>query len=172
MTNGRAILYGTLTVGVLDLTDAIVFFGLRGVRPIRIFQSIGSGLLGRASFSGGIPTAILGIALHFFIAFVIVVTFLLLSKKLPVLVRRPIAAGLAYGVAVYLVMNLIVLPLSNAGRGAFVLPVVINGLLIHMFGVGLPSSLFARAASESLSGAVTGRCTMRKRYTTRPHSQR
>jgi hypothetical protein len=155
MTNGRAILYGTLTVGVLDLTDAIVFFGLRGVRPIRIFQSIASGLLGRASFSGGIPTAILGIALHFFIAFVIVVTFLLLSKKLPVLVRHPIAAGLAYGVAVYLVMNLIVLPLSNAGRGAFVLPVVINGLLIHMFGVGLPSSLFARAASESLSGAVT-----------------
>jgi hypothetical protein len=155
MTNGRAILYGTLTVGVLDLTDAIVFFGLRGVRPIRIFQSIASGLLGRASFSGGIPTAILGIALHFFIAFVIVVTFLLLSKKLPVLVRRPIAAGLAYGVAVYLVMNLIVLPLSNAGRGAFVLPVVINGLLIHMFGVGLPSSLFASAASGSLSGAVT-----------------
>lgn len=154
MTNGRAILYGTLTVGVLDLTDAIVFFGLRGVRPIRIFQSIASGLLGRASFSGGIPTALLGIALHFFIAFVIVVTFLLVSKKMPALVRRPIASGLAYGIAVYLVMNLIVLPLSNAGRGAFVLPVVINGLLIHMFGVGLPSSLFARAASESLSGAV------------------
>jgi hypothetical protein len=147
MTNGGAILYGTLTVGVLDLADAIVFFGLRGVRPIRIFQSIASGLLGRASFSGGIRTALLGIALHFFIAFVIVVTFLLASKKMPALVRHAIAFGLAYGVAVYLVMNLIVLPLSNAGRGAFVLPVVINGLLIHMFGVGLPSSVFARAAT-------------------------
>jgi hypothetical protein len=154
MTNGRAILYGALTVGVLDLTDAIVFFGLRGVRPIRIFQSIASGLLGRASFSGGIRTALLGIALHFFIAFVIVLTFLLVSKKMPALVRHPVASGLAYGIAVYLVMNLIVLPLSNAGQGAFVLPVVINGLLIHMFGVGLPSSLFARAASGPRSGAV------------------
>jgi hypothetical protein len=38
-----------------------------------------------------------------------------------------------------------VLPLSNAGRGPFVLPVVINGVLIHMFGVGLPAALFARA---------------------------
>ena len=37
LTVGRALLYGTLTVGVLDILDAIVFFGLRfGVPPIRI----------------------------------------------------------------------------------------------------------------------------------------
>jgi len=32
-------LYGTLVVGAIDLIDAIVFFGLRGVRPIRIFNT-------------------------------------------------------------------------------------------------------------------------------------
>ncbi len=147
MTTARAIAYGTLTVGVLDITDALVFFGLRGARPIRIFQSIAAGLLGRASFSGGLPTAALGAALHFFIAFVIVLTFVLATKRIPALRRHPIVSGLAYGVAVYLVMNLIVLPLSAVGRPTFVLPVVVNGVLIHMFGVGLPSSLFARAAS-------------------------
>ena len=40
-------------------------------------------------------------------------------------------------------------PLSAAGRGGLSWPpvvnaVLINGVLIHMFGVGLPASLFAR----------------------------
>jgi hypothetical protein len=42
-------------------------------------------------------------------------------------------------------MNFIVLPLSAAGEPALVLPVVVNGLLIHIVGVGIPSALFARA---------------------------
>jgi hypothetical protein len=149
MTTARAIVYGTLTVGILDAADAVVFFGLRGVRPGRIFQSIAAGLLGRASFSGGWRTAALGVLLHFLIAFVIVLTFVLASRQLSWLRRQPIVSGLIYGVAVYLVMNLIVLPLSAVGRPTFVVPVVINGLLIHMFGVGLPSSLFARAADDA-----------------------
>ena len=51
LSPGRAILYGTLVVVAIDLMDAIVFFGLRGVRPIRIFHSIAAGLLGRSAFS-------------------------------------------------------------------------------------------------------------------------
>ena len=66
LSPGRANLYGTLVVGALDLIDAIVFFGLRGVRPIRTFQSIAAGLLGRAAFQGGLATALLGAFLHFF----------------------------------------------------------------------------------------------------------
>src|SRR5580765_8229971 len=42
------ILFGTLVVGTLDLLDAVVFFRIRnGVPPLRIFQSIAAGLLGR-----------------------------------------------------------------------------------------------------------------------------
>ena len=90
---GRAILFGTLAVGVLDLADALVFFGLRGARPIRIFQSIAAGLLGRASFSGGVPTALLGVILHFFIAFLIVTTCVVASRWVPLLRTRPIVSG-------------------------------------------------------------------------------
>ena len=143
---GRAILFGTLAVGVLDLADALVFFGLRGARPIRIFQSIAAGLLGRASFSGGVPTALLGVILHFFIAFLIVTTCVVASRWVPLLRGRPILSGVFYGIGVYLVMNLAVLPLSAAGKPAFVPVVVLNGVLIHMFGVGVPSCLAARAA--------------------------
>jgi hypothetical protein len=144
----RALLYGTLAVGVLDLLDAFVFFGVRtGVQPIRILQSIAAGLLGRASFSGGWPTALAGLALHFFIAFVIVLVFLMASRRLPALRRHAVPAGLLYGIAVYLAMTFVVVPASAAGGGVPSLPVAINGVLIHMFGVGLPAALAARAAA-------------------------
>ena len=142
----RAILFGTLAVGVLDLADALIFFGLRGARPTRIFQSIAAGLLGRASFSGGVPTAFLGIILHFFIAFLIVTTCVVASRWVPLLRARPILSGMFYGIGVYLVMNLLVLPGSAAGRPTCVPVVVLNGVLIHMFGGGVPSCLAARAA--------------------------
>jgi len=38
-----------------------------------------------------------------------------------------------------------------ARAGTPPLPVVVNGVLIHMFGVGLPAALFARAAERNLS---------------------
>jgi hypothetical protein len=147
LTAAQAILYGTLVVGALDALDAIVFFGLRGVAPVRIFHSIASGLLGRSAFQGGVATAALGVCLHFFIAFLIVSVFYLASLGAPVLTRYPLAAGVLYGIAVYFVMNYVVLPLSAAGRGPFVLPVFVNGILIHALGVGMPSAWFARLAS-------------------------
>jgi hypothetical protein len=147
MSRGRALLYGTLTVGTLDILDAFVFFGLRGARPIRILQSIAAGLLGRASFSGGWKTAALGLALHFFIAFAIVLIFMLASRRLPVLTQQAVACGLIYGILVYLVMTFIVVPASAAAGGVPSWPVALNGVLIHMFGVGLPAALAARAAA-------------------------
>jgi hypothetical protein len=144
-----ALLFGTITVGGLDILDAIIFFSFRDVAPIQIFQSIASGLLGRAAFSGGLPTAMLGALLHFFIAFIIVTVYYLASRWWPHLAQRPLVYGPLYGLIVYATMNLIVIPLSAAASGMPPLPVLINGLLIHMLGVGLPSALFAQAAHRS-----------------------
>lgn len=148
---GRALLLGGLAVGILDGLDAIIFFGLRsGATPVRIFQGIASGLIGRSALAGGWTTALLGVAIHFFIAFTIVLVFLLASRGLPTLTRAPIFWGLVYGIAVYLVMNRIVIPMSAIGSSAWPpLPVLLNGVMIHMFGVGLPASLAARAAAPA-----------------------
>jgi hypothetical protein len=146
----KALLYGTLAVGILDILDAFIFFGLRGARPVRILQSIAAGLLGRDAFNGGWGAAALGLALHFFIAFVIVLVFLLASCRLPVLTRQPFIVGPIYGIAVYLVMTFVVVPASAAGGGGLpAWPVALNGMLIHMFGVGLPASLAANAAARA-----------------------
>src|SRR5262245_24244301 len=146
----RAILYGGLTVGILDLLDAFVFFGLRtGARPTAILHSIAAGFVGRdAARAGGVSTAILGLVSHFLVATCIVTVYVLVSRVSPILRTRWVISGLVFGVAAYFVMTWFVVPMSNAGNGqiTFALPatpLVINGILIHMFGVGLPAGAFA-----------------------------
>lgn len=145
-TPARALLLGGLTVGVLDSLDALVFFGLRGVTPTRLFQGIASGLLGRSAFAGGMATALLGVLLHFFIAFVVVAIYHLAARRLPGLTLRPWFFGPLYGLLVYAVMNFIVIPLSAIVAGPHSAGAILNGLLIHALGVGLPAALSGRAA--------------------------
>ena len=146
----RAILYGGLTVGALDLLDAFVFFGVRsGARPMGILHSIAAGFLGRdAARAGGVPTAIVGFLSHFLVAFCIVTVYVLMSRVIPALRQRWLICGLTFGVAAYFVMTWFVVPMSNAGNGQLtvalpVTPVLVNGILIHAFGVGLPAAYFA-----------------------------
>jgi hypothetical protein len=150
----RPMVAGILAVGVLDILDALIFFGLRGVPPIRILQGVASGLLGREAYAGGVGTAALGLTLHFLIASGVVTTYLVASRRLPALAARPLVYGPLYGVAVYGVMYWMVIPLSAIGGGGPPVSVVmLNGILIHIFGVGIPAALAARAASSPARAA-------------------
>ena len=150
LSPARAIALGGLTVGTLDGLDAIIFFGLVRGRPIGgIFQGIASGLIGPSAMDGGWATIALGVLIHFSIATTIVAVFCLASRWLPALGRRPVLFGILYGVAAYLAMNRVVIPLTFGSSALPPLPVLLNGVLIHMFGVGLPSALFARAITWS-----------------------
>ena len=142
----RTILFAGLLAGALDIAAAFVVYGLRGASPVRILQSISSGLLGVAAFQGGLGTAALGAMLHFFIAIVAAAVYYGASGKLGILVRRPVVSGLLYGVAVYLFMNLVVLPLSAVAKRPFVPSMAAVIVVVHMLCVGLPIALVIRAA--------------------------
>src|SRR5580765_7228750 len=108
-----AILIGGLVVGALDALDALIFFGLRGAQPARIFQTIAGGLIGAAaSYRGGAWTVLLGILCHFTVATCIVATYSLASLKMPSLARRPFVYGPIFGVVAYGVMTFVVVPAS------------------------------------------------------------
>ena len=149
----RGILVGGLIAGVLDITDAIVFHGVRGVAPIRILQAIASGLLGRDAFAGGAATASLGLALHFVIALGAAAVYGVAGRRWPRLVDRPWLSGPAFGLAVYAVMQYVVLPLSRFRPGPSP-PAgsldwgLVNLLAAHIFCVGLPIALAARWAQR------------------------
>ena len=144
-----AIFWGGLIAGTLDICAAFVNSGVRGVSPTRVLQAIASGLLGRDAFNGGFATAALGLILHLFIATTATAVYYIASRKLKVLVDQPIVCGLAYGIPVYLVMNLVVLPLSAVPfQISHTLSHVVTALLILMLCVGLPIALVVRRYSK------------------------
>jgi hypothetical protein len=62
LKNYRAILWAGLICGAMDITAAVVVYGLLWERgAIRILQSVASGLLGADSYDGGLITALLGL---------------------------------------------------------------------------------------------------------------
>jgi uncharacterized membrane protein YagU involved in acid resistance len=143
-----AVLVGGFIGGALDITYAIVFSAFRGVPAQRILQSVASGLLGAAAYAGGVPIAVLGLVLHFCIAFVAAALFYLASRRQHFLTRHAIVAGALFGIGVYVVMNYVVLPLSAfPGKVTFQPLLTITGLLVHMFGFGVPIALATRRAS-------------------------
>ena len=145
------ILYGGLVVGVLDILEAMAFFGIRnGVKPVRILQSVAVGVLGRASYNGGLKTAGLGLLLHFLIATIFATVYYFLSRTLPTLIRNAVLAGLIFGVAAYFVMTFVVVPLSAVGPRTGPIPwaVFLNGVIGHALLVGLPIALVARRSAN------------------------
>ncbi len=64
-----------MAVGVLDILKPILFASYNGGSAVRVLQSVASGALGREAYQGGLSTAGLGLALHFFIAFTIFIAF-------------------------------------------------------------------------------------------------
>ncbi len=147
----KAIFWGGLIAGALDLAGACVGSWLRaGLRPVRIMQSISSGLMGSAAYSGGAKTAALGVVLHFLIATAWTVVFYAASRKLRFLLEQPVLWGLVYGVFVYAFMNFVVLPLSAfpPSRFAPTLTGRLIQLLLIMFCIGLPIAIIVRRFSK------------------------
>jgi hypothetical protein len=134
-----AIAMGGLIAGTLDLTQAFILFGRR------VPLVIAAGLLGRGALHGSAATYVLGVLLHFFIAFSATAVYYVASRKLAFLTEHPVVCGLFYGIAVELVMSYIVLPLSALhSRGPYELKDVLLGLGVHMVVVGLPISFSIR----------------------------
>jgi len=141
------VLLGGLVAGSFDITYACTFWYLkRGVPPSRVFQSVAAGLLGDASFTGGWRTAALGLALHYFIATSMAVTYYLFARRWSDLWEKPFVYGPMYGVLLYGIMNYIVVPLSAANPGSRNLLWVLLSIAVHAWLIGTPCAVFARRA--------------------------
>ena len=146
MRTVRTIALTALIVGAMDITAAITQAISRGATATRLLQFVASGLIGQKAFTGGAATAALGLGLHFVIAFVLVTIFYVASGCIVLIRRYAVVAGLIYGLIVFGVMNLIVLPLSAAKpRHSLTGDLIQTG--IHMFIIGLPTSLLVRRLS-------------------------
>jgi hypothetical protein len=116
---------------------------------ILVWQYIASGAIGDAAFAGGTATALLGWFFHLIFSFVIAGVFILGAKRIPLLRRYIIPGSLLYGFGVFIVMNMIVTPLSAAPPvPAPTLPWLIEAILEHLLLVGLSLGLLVRWNAE------------------------
>jgi len=143
----RPILVGGALAGTFDLTSAFITFGLGNPRLIA------GGLLGKPALQGGTGTWILGVFLHYFIACSAAAIFCLTSSRLRFLKDHWVVSGLFYGIAIYLVMFLVVLPLcAYHFMGPYQYKDLLKGILTHMLIIGLPISFSLRWLQVRHSG--------------------
>ncbi len=146
------ILVGGGVAGLLDMTSAYISFGR--YMPI----GIAGGIVGAAGRHRSIGQYILGLCIHYFIAFSAATVYCLVSKKLEFLRDHFFICGIFYGIGFFLFMQLVVLPLSAYhAMGPYQYRGLVQGLLVHMFLIGLPIAaslrLLSRRQDRSLDSA-------------------
>ena len=143
VTLARTALYAGLLAGALDITAAIV---TNLQVPARVvLQSVASGWLGRAAYQGGWPAAWLGLASHFAIMLVIAAIFVAAASAFPALRRFWIPVGVVFGVAVWLAMAFVVVPMSASPLTPPAdLMTALKPIVVHIVAVGLPIAWVAR----------------------------
>jgi hypothetical protein len=138
-----------LICGILDgLAAIIITLSFGGTVP-RMFQGIAFGVLGKSAYQGGTNTVILGIALHFVIAFGAALVYFIASRFLPVLIDQALLMGVIYGVLVHLAMQYVVLPMSQIGRRPFNARSFIAVLAAHVIVVGPSIALTIRRFAKT-----------------------
>lgn len=145
-SSARAISTGAVIAAVLDAIFSVIayVFILRAFSVLGVLQYIASGLLGMAAFSGGLTTAGLGVAIHFFLAFAFAALYYIIARRVPALRIHAVRYGIIYGAAIWLFMDLIVLPHTGTPKSPFNGALFTGFLLDHALFVGLPIALAVR----------------------------
>ena len=142
----RSIAIGGITIAILQLIHQWIVISVLGKTPdILVLQYIASGALGDAAFAGGITTAVIGLIFHLLISLAIAGVFILSADRIPLLRRSPIPSALLYGFGVWIVMNLIVTPLSATPPiDAPTTPQILESIVEHMLVIGLTVGMLVR----------------------------
>lgn len=138
-----AILAGGFMAATFDFFAAML---IHHVGASAIAKAIARGWYGDAARTMGPIVDVVGMASHWAILLGAAAIFVLVSLRFPVLRRRAWIVGPLFGICVYLVMHFVVLPLSaihatNNPKGL----ALVEEVLGHMFVIGLPIALWARA---------------------------
>jgi hypothetical protein len=143
----------TMVAGTLDALAAIFIYK---ADPVRLFQLIASGALGREKgFAGGTNTFLLGMVFHYLIAAAWTTLFFILNHKLKWIRKNRLVVIFGYGLLIWVVMNIIVLPLSQLGGGPFSMKSFFIAAGILVFAVSLPIVLLTARACRTAPSIET-----------------
>lgn len=140
---------GGMVLGLADLAFAALYWFLHsGMAPIRVPQSIAGWVLGTAAArAGGMATALAGAALYCAVVAAMLAGYLKLSAWRPAMHARVALWGGTYGLAMYLLLFRVVLPLAAPDRAPSpAMPASWTlACLAAYAGIGMGCALLARA---------------------------
>jgi hypothetical protein len=143
---GTVLLSG-LVAGTLDIITPILIYAviLQKTTAVKILQSIASGVFKKDAYSGDPKMAFYGLGFHFIIATIFALFYFIIYRYIPFLKNNTLISGFAYGIFVWIVMNLIVLPIVFPILPAKQLdfPLLLS-ILILMFCIGLPIAFITK----------------------------
>lgn len=131
-----------LIAGALDAIAAILVYQ---VKASSIFRLIASGVFGEDAFKGGNEMVAFGVVFHFAIAVIWTAVYFFLDSKMRLSRMNQILMITAYGAFIWLVMNMIVLPLSNVPQRPIDAAGAAKGIAILIVAVSLPIVISANA---------------------------
>ena len=136
-----------LIAGTLDILAAVIIYAvvLEKTTAIKILQSIASGVFKKEAYTGGPIMAWYGLGLHYLIAFIFAWFYFIIYPYLPFLKKNVILSGILYGIFVWIIMNLIVLPIvfPLLPEKHFDFPLLLS-ILILIVSIGLPIASITR----------------------------
>jgi hypothetical protein len=139
----RPLALATLVCGTLDILFAILLTLWRGREPADMLRFVASGPFPQAT-QWGPPGSALGLVVHFTLMAIMVGAFVIAARNYPVLLDTPLLSGLAFALATYIAMNLIVVPLRFPAAWPPTPLGIGTQLFAHIFLVALPTVLIAR----------------------------
>jgi hypothetical protein len=144
-------------VGTLDILTACTYYFFKtGNNPLNILKYIASRIFGEKASAGGNTMIVLGLILHYVIAFAFTTFFFWLFPRIGGFSKSKIGTGIIYGIFVWAVMNLVVVPLSNIpGRPFNLVNSVINAVILIVC-IGIPLSFMATEFYEKASAGKKG----------------
>ena len=138
----KTILWSGLIAGVLDAIAGIIVYNIYfDLNPLQVLQFIAAGVYGPEAINGGVSMVLAGTFFHFLIAYVVAIIYFMAYPKIGLLSKNESLMGLIYGLGIWLVMNLLILPSSNIPKGPFDVGLAITGIIWHMILVGLPIAI-------------------------------
>jgi len=106
------ILLAWLVAGTLDISYAIITWGpvFGKFTATQLLQGIAGALMGKAAYTGGTSTALVGLAMHYGISLAWVTIYFFIFPYIPLLARNALLSGFLYGIFVWAMMSLLIVP--------------------------------------------------------------
>ncbi len=136
-------------VGTLDIIAACTqFFIKTGKNPEIVLKYIASALFGKEAMNSGVMMSVVGLLLHYAIAFIFTVFFFWIYPKIKILSINIFLTAVLYGLFVWTIMNQVVVPLSKIPARPFSWPGAAQAAAILIVCIGLPLAVLAKRKTK------------------------